>query len=155
MRIRVRPNDLLRLMFSRIQNNADAIAATYTDAEKAEVIDFYQVADKFRRIEAFDRQKRLELMPILFELESKVGQEPEIDREKLTKAEQHQKLYEFYLNFVGGKPNKRRNQVPFEHFMAMVTARNKVFHDGFNLSQEEINEAKRVLKHFGVGIIRQ
>lgn len=147
MNLLVRPNNRLRLIYPRIQANAEELANTYTPEELERPVDFYDAAAKFRRIEARDRRKRLEIMPLLFELEEKVGEEPVFDKSDPGLG---QKRYQFYLPHVNGRPNRKQKAVPFEDFNFLIDVRNMVFHNGFNIKQEDIDKAKQVLRHFGV-----
>ena len=146
LKVRLKPNDRLRSMFAQIRDYSEKLVAMLSADEKGKPVNFYDLAFKFRRIQAADRRVRIEYFSKIMDLERRVD-EP-VYPDTMSKEEQHKALYSLYLPRTLGKKKK----MTFEEFESLIGFRNQIFHKGFAISDEDCAKADKVLRYFGIGV---
>lgn len=142
-KINLYPNDLTRPAFSIIRSKKNIRDAVFAFMKADPVFvktlgpdgswSFYRVLEAWRILQASDRRKRLEILPLLCKFEDRVVQ-PNFDN-SLSKEEKRKRLYGYYKNVY--------RDLTMEEFELLIDTRNAVCHDGVAL---DIEPAKAILK---------
>lgn len=142
-KINLYPNDLTRPAFSIIRSKKNIRDAVFAFMKKNPIFaatiskdgswSFYRILEAWRILQASDRRKRLEILPLLCKFDDKVIQ-PIFD-DSLSKEEKHKKLYGYY--------KKIYRDLTMEEFEILVNTRNAVCHDAVAL---DIEPAKTILE---------
>ena len=140
----LRPNDRLRAVFSLIKDSAMELADTLSAQEKASPIDFYDLANKFRRIQAADRRVRMNYLAKITELETLVVEPDGVVSDDTPKEKIPELLYPYY------NAKAQYGKMTLEDFTFLIQFRNRVFHKGFHFTSEECRKADKILQCFGI-----
>lgn len=166
----IRPNDCLRLVFTRVKNRSKELHDILleegkTDEDLKSGVDFNEVTGRMREVEAKDNRIRKEFLDLIFQLEGKIAWEADVvnkyaklkgeasSKEEENRIEDAEKceIYRLYLNAVNGKKlNDKAKKLPRERFDELVKFRNFLLHGGFNIPHEDVNKARETLRLFGI-----
>lgn len=135
--IRIMPNDINRPILSQIRYYAPEIAAFMDPDGKEDTCEFYEMLKAYRMIQALDRGKRLQIVPLINAFANSVDIPRENYKEGMSSAEKREMEFSFYRKKFPG--------LTFEQFNTVVELRNAVCHRGLNL---EIEEGKKILSGF-------
>lgn len=166
----VKPNDCLRLVFTRVRNRSEELhdillADGKTDEELKSGVDFNEVTGRMREVEAEDNRIRKKFLDLIFQLEGKIAGEAEVvnkyakliddapskEEEKRINEAMNAEIYRLYLNAVNGrKLDDKAKKLPRERFDELVKFRNFLLHGEFNISDEDVKKARETLRLFGI-----
>lgn len=166
----VKPNDCLRLVFTRVRNRSEELhdillADGKTDEELKSGVDFNEVTGRMREVEAEDNRIRKKFLDLIFQLEGKIAGEAEVvnkyakliddapskEEDKRINEAMIAEIYRLYLNAVNGrKLDDKAKKLPRERFDELVKFRNFLLHGGFNISDEDVKKARETLRLFGI-----
>ena len=135
--IRIMPNDINRPILSQIQYYAPEIAAFMNSEGKQETFDFYEMLKAYRILQAADREKRLEIVPLINAFAVSVNIPLENYKDGMSSGEKRQMEFPFYRG--------RFPALTFEEYEVIADLRNAVFHRGLDLN---IDDGKRILSAY-------
>lgn len=130
------PNDVNRPILSQIYAYAKPIAQVMDPDGIQQEFEFYEMLKCYRSIQAADRTKRLELIPLIRVFDEAISI-PSSCYEGKTLAEKRNMEFAEYL--------KKFRFLTREDYELIVNTRNEIFHRGFNLKTGNL---ERVLKKY-------
>lgn len=134
IRLMMMPNDVNRPVFTQVRKYAKEIAASMDPSGQQKEFQFYDMMMAFRRIQAEDRAKRLELIPLLQRFEEPVVIPRNAYEGKKSKEEKQAMEFQYYSRSYAA--------ITREEYEILADTRNAVYHNGIRL---DIALARRIL----------
>ena len=149
IKISILPNDLLRPAFAQIRNKTNLLVISRTIDSERKIFDYYELQEKLRTIQAEDRCKRLEMLPLFTAFEHRVQLPLNLSysksEDKVSREKENRDIE--YPYFKRQYPSLTRSE-----FDTIVNARNAVYHNGIAL---DVDEALVLLKKLTTSIKRK
>ena len=127
--IKVYANDLTRPHFAQIVYGKNLAVLTSLVTPSENKFDFFDLQKKFKEVQMLDRNRRLKILPCLFEFESRVILPDKKTYEGKTPEEIWEMEYSIY--------HKVYSSFTRAEYEILVKARNEVLHDGFNIKTSD------------------